>query len=145
MTTFISALLSLGCFILVVKAIERDTYSVQSKSADEQSDIDFITISTQLDYINELKDKIQNIENMITEIEICQPEERATAINISMPTNNAGIQIIANNSSDDILDLLHKERQRLRFSLADEIKNLQYRCNGNDNGNIEDLNRGGTK
>ena len=143
--TFISALLTLGCFILVFKAIARDTYSVQSKSADEQSDIDFITISTQLDYINDLKDKIQNIENMITEIEICQPEERATAINISMPTNNAGIQIIANNSSDDILDLLHKERQRLRFSLADEIKNLQYRCNGNDNGNIEDLNRGGTK
>ena len=143
--TFISALLTLGCFILVFKAIARDTHSVQSKSADEHSDIDFITISTQLDYINELKDKIQNIENMITEIEICQPEERATAINISMPTNNAGIQIIANNSSDDILDLLHKERQRLRFSLADEIKNLQYRCNGNDNGNIEDLNRGGTK
>lgn len=139
--TFISALLTLGCFILVFKAIARDTHSVQSKSADEQSDIDFITISTQLDYINELKDKIQNIENMITEIEICQPEERATAINISMPTNNAGIQIIANNSSDDILDLLHKERQRLRFSLADEIKNLQYRCNGNDNGSIEDLNR----
>ena len=143
--TFISALLTLGCFILVFKAIARDTHSVQSKSADEQSDIDFITISTQLDYINDLKDKIQNIEDMITEIEICQPEERATAINISMPTNNAGIQIIANNSSDDILDLLHKERQRLRFSLADEIKNLQYRCNGNDNGNIEDLNRGGTK
>ena len=50
--TFISALLTLGCFILVFKAIARDTHSVQSKSADEQSDIDFITISTQLDYIN---------------------------------------------------------------------------------------------
>ena len=143
--TFISALLTLGCFILVFKAIARDTYSVQSKSADEQSDIDFITIYTQLDYINDLKDKIQNIEDMITEIEICQPEKRATSINISMSTNNTGIQIIANNSSDDILDLLHKERQRLRFSLANEIKNLQYRCNGNDNGNIMDLNRGGAK
>ena len=60
--TFISALLTLGCFILVFKAIARDTYSVQSKSADEQSDIDFITISTQLDYINDLKDKIQNLK-----------------------------------------------------------------------------------
>ena len=66
-------------------------------------------------------------------------------INISMPTNNTGIQIVANNSSDEILKLLHKERQKLRSSLAKEIANLQYRCNGNDNGNIEDLNRGGTK
>src|SRR5574344_1145044 len=143
--TFISVFISLGCFILVFKAIARDTRSVQNKSTDEQSDIDFVKISTQLDYINELKDKIQNIENMITEIEICQPEERATAINISMPTNNTGIQIIANNSSDDILALLHKERKRLRFSLSDEIKNLQYRCNGNDNGNNEDLKRGVAK
>ena len=135
--TFISALLTLGCFILVFKAIARDTHSVQNRSTADQSDIDFVKISTQLDYINELKDKIQNIENMITEIEICQPEERATAINISMPTNNTGIQIIDNKSSDDILDLLHKERKRLRFSLSDEIKNLKYRCNENCNENYE--------
>mgnify|MGYP003445987106 CR=1 FL=1 len=143
--TFISVLLTLGCFILVFKAIARDTHSVQSKSADEQSDIDFVTVSEQLEHLNELKDNIQSIEDMITEIEICEPEERATAINISMPTNNTGIQIVANNSSDEILKLLHKERQKLRSSLAKEIANLQYRCNGNDNGNIEDLNRGGTK
>ncbi len=135
--TFISVLLTLGCFILVFKAIARDTHSVQNRSTADQSDIDFVKISTQLDYINELKDKIQNIENMITEIEICQPEERATAINISMPTNNTGIQIIDNKSSDDILDLLHKERKRLRFSLSDEIKNLKYRCNENCNENYE--------
>ena len=145
MTTFISVLFSIGCFILVFKAIERDAHSVQNKATDKHDDIDFVTISEQIDHLNELKDNLQSIEDMITEIEICQPEERATAINISMPTNNTGIQIIANNSSDDILALLHKERKRLRFSLSDEIKNLQYRCNGNDNGNIEDLNRGGTK
>ena len=68
---------------------------------------------------------------MITEIEICEPAERATSINISMPTNNSGIQIIANNSSDEILDLLHKERKKLRSSLANEIQNLKYRCNEN--------------
>ena len=98
--------------------------------------------ATQLDYINELKDKIQNIENIITEIELCNPDERATAINILMPTNNSGIQIVANNSSAAILDLLYTERQTLRSSLVNEIKNLKYRCNGNDNGNIENLNRG---
>ena len=135
--TFISVLFTLGCFILVFKAIARDTHSVQSKATDKHSDIDFVTISEQLDYLNELKDKIQNIEDMITEIEICQPEERATAINISMPTNNTGIQIIANNSSDDILNLLHKERRRLRSSHANEIKNLNYRCNENCNENYE--------
>ena len=142
MTTFISVLFSIGCFILVVKAIERDTHSVQNKATDKHDDIDFVTISEQIDHLNELKDNLQSIEDMITEIEICEPEERATAINISMPTNNTGIQIVANNSSDDILKLLHKERQRLRSSLVNEIKNLKYRCNGNDNGNIENLSRG---
>ncbi len=145
MTTFISAILSLGCFILVVKAIERDTHTTDNKTTDKHDDIDFVTISEQLEHLNELKDNLQSIEDMITEIEICQPEERATAINISMPTNNTGIQIVANNSSDEVLKLLHKERQKLRSSLTNEIKNLQYRCNGNDNGNIEDLNRGGAK
>src|SRR5574344_2984176 len=133
--TFISALLSLGFFILIFKAMAKDISSTQSKSTDEQPDLDFVTISTQLDYINELKDNIQNIENMITEIEICEPAERATSINISMPTNNSGIQIIANNSSDEILDLLHKERKKLRSSLANEIQNLKYRCNENCNEN----------
>jgi len=145
MTTFISVLFSIGCFILVFKAIERDAHSVQNKATDKHDDIDFDTISEQLEHLNELKDNLQSIEDMITEIEICQPEERATAINISMPTNNTGIQIVANNSSDEVLKLLHKERQKLRSSLTNEIKNLQYRCNGNDNGNIEDLNRGGAK
>ena len=78
--TFISALLSLGFFILIFKAMAKDISSTQSKSTDEQPDLDFVTISTQLDYINELKDNIQNIENMITEIEICEPAERATSI-----------------------------------------------------------------
>ena len=145
MTTFISILFSLGCFILVVKAIERDTHTTDNKTTDKHDDIDFVTISEQLEHLNELKDNLQSIEDMITEIEICQPEERATAINISMPTNYTGIQIVANNSSDEVLKLLHKERQKLRSSLTNEIKNLQYRCNGNDNGNIEDLNRGGAK
>ena len=137
MTTVISVLFSLGCFILVVKAIERDSHSVQNKYTDKHDDIDFVTISEQIDYLNDLKDKIQNIEDMITEIEICQPEERSTAINISMPTNNTDIQLIANNSSDEILNLLHKERQKLRSSLANEIKNLKYRCNENCNENYE--------
>ncbi len=140
--TFISALLTLGCFILVFKAIARDMHSDQTKSTNQHSDVDFVAVATQLDYINELKDKIQNIENIITEIELCNPDERATAINILMPTNNSGIQIVANNSSAAILDLLYTERQTLRSSLVNEIKNLKYRCNGNDNGNIENLNRG---
>ena len=43
MTTFISALLSLGCFILVVKAIERDAHTTNNKTTDKHDDIDFVT------------------------------------------------------------------------------------------------------
>ena len=65
MTTFISVLFSIGCFILVFKAIERDAHSVQNKATDKHDDIDFVTISEQIDHLNELKDNLQSIEDIV--------------------------------------------------------------------------------
>ena len=104
---------------------------------EEVNQIELIEVSEQLDKIIIIKEQLYSVEKMITDIEICKPEERATAINISMPTNNTGIQIIANNSSDEVLNLLLNERKKMRSSLANEIKNLQYRCNENCNENYE--------
>ncbi len=100
-------------------------------SLEKENDLRFIEVSEYIDRLNELKNKIETIERMITDIELCEPDQRATAFNISMPGSSASYDLLINNDHEKILELLKSERKKLRSSLQKELSEMQYRCNGN--------------
>lgn len=129
----------LGCFIIAY-------FRKCSRSEREAEDkLKFLETSEHIERLNELKTRIETVEQMITNIETCDPEQRATALNISMPGSSSSYSIIANSSNEKILELLCDERKKLRSSLQNELEKMSYRCNGNNNGNIHKISRRGAQ
>lgn len=142
---YMKLLLSIAILIVFVYLLStvfknKTNHCKQDIEEKKSDNLSLSKVAEQINQLNQLKEELYSIEKMITEIEICQPDERSTAVNISMPTNESTITIMANNTSDEILVLLQKERLKLRSSLSCEIKNLQYRCNDNCNDNYKSLN-----
>lgn len=48
--------------------------------SDENSDIEFQSISEQIEHLNELREQLQTVEEMITDISICSPDEHEKVI-----------------------------------------------------------------
>ena len=110
-----------------------------SKLIKKDEDVPYIEIEDHIDTLTALKRNLNDIEQMITDVQICTPSERATAFKLYMHTNNTAVDILADNASENVLALLFAERQKLRSSLYHEIKNLYDRCNSNSNGNNMNL------
>ena len=104
-----------------------------------EDDIRYVNVEEHIDKLTELKNNLNDVEQMITDVQICTPRERATAFKLYMHTNNTAVNIIANNASENILALLEDERIKLRSALYHEIKKLYDRCNSNSNGNNMNL------
>lgn len=107
----------------------------------DDTDIEFDTVNERLDYLNHLKQQLLSIEEMITDIESCEPDELEKPLRCEW-TNATGEKFsydlwIDGESlvSKELLKIAYSERQRLRTSLKTEIKNLSDRCNGNCNDN----------
>jgi hypothetical protein len=110
-----------------------------SKLIKKDEDVPYIEIEDHIDNLTALKNHLNDIEQMITDVQICTPSERATAFKLYMHTNNTAVDILADSASENVLALLFAERQKLRSSLYHEIKNLYDRCNSNSNGNNMNL------
>ena len=110
-----------------------------SKLIKKDEDVPYIEIEDHIDTLTALKRNLNDIEQMITDVQICTPSERATAFKLYMHTNNTAVDILADSASENVLALLFAERQKLRSSLYHEIKNLYDRCNSNSNGNNMNL------
>lgn len=110
-----------------------------SKIIKKDENIPYVALHEHIETLSELKKNLNDVEQMITDVQICTPRERATAFKLYMHTNNTAVNIIANNASDNILALLEDERIKLRSTLYHEIKNLYDRCNSNSNGNNMNL------
>ena len=110
-----------------------------SKLIKKDEDIQYIEVEDHIDNLTALKRNLNDIEQMITDVQICTPSERATAFKLYMHTNNTAVDILADSASENVLALLFAERQKLRSSLYHEIKNLYDRCNSNSNGNNMNL------
>jgi hypothetical protein len=80
-----------------------------------------MAISEHIDTLSELKNHLNDIEQMITDVQICTPHERATVFKLYMHTNNTAFNIIANNASENILALLEDERIKLRSALYNAL------------------------
>lgn len=116
--------------------------------SDEDSDIEFQNISEQIEHLNELREQLQTIEEMITDVSICSPDEHEKVISCEW-MNSLGNKLKydlwvdgKNSTSEELLKIAYSERRRLRTSLKSEIKKLSERCNENCNENYS-LSRGG--
>ena len=106
-----------------------------SKLIKKDEDIPYIEIEDHIDNLTALKNHLNDIEQMITDVQICTPHERATAFKLYMHTNHTSVDILADSASENVLALLFAERQKLRSSLSCEIKKIHSVCHGNINTN----------
>ena len=106
-----------------------------SKLIKKDEDIPYIEIEDYIDNLTALKRNLNDIEQMITDVQICTPHERATAFKLYMHTNHTSVDILADSASENVLALLFAERQKLRSSLSCEIKKIHSVCHGNINTN----------
>ena len=106
-----------------------------SKLIKKDEDIPYIEIEDHIDNLTALKRNLNDIEQMITDVQICTPHERATAFKLYMHTNHTSVDILADSASENVLALLFAERQKLRSSLSCEIKKIHSVCHGNINTN----------
>lgn len=118
----------------------------QNTSQDEKEtqigDIEFLSVAEQLDKVNQIRDKLQTIENLITDITVCRPNECVKYIALKCPTATGEREYNfmvdgENETTEKVLALLYNERKNLRTSLQIETKKLADRCNANCNANNE--------
>lgn len=94
-------------------------------------DIDFMDLIEKIDSLSDLKEQLLEIENMITEIESAEQNERQIALNLSMPTVDTKYNFLVNNQSEAVLELLYAERKKLRFSIVNELSKITIRSTQN--------------
>ena len=112
-----------------------------SRLIKKDDDVPYIEIEDHIDNLTALKRNLNDIEQMITDVQICTPSERATAFRLYMHTNNTAVNILADNASENVLALLEDERRKLRSALYHEVKKLSYRCNFDSNANDNFFNK----
>lgn len=129
--------------ILYVTAIiifVRYLFRRKSKSETNES-IEFYTVAEAIDEMNQTKQQLAAIEEMITEIESCSPESRTKFFscewtNVIGEKFNYDLYIDGNEAvSNELLKIAYSERSKLRSLLRQQIRNLNERCNENCNEN----------
>lgn len=143
------AIFGIACLAAIINFLYKYGNDVQSTGG--RNDMDFTDISEHIDRVNEIRERLEIIENFITDISVCSPEEHQKYIsfewsNASGRNNKYNICVDGDNkNTKDILKFAYAERNRLRTSLQLETKKLSERCNGNCNGNYSVFGRGGQK
>ena len=129
-------------YIIIVFVIFYKTFRKNNKYEKNIDKLRFMAISEHIDTLSELKNHLNDIEQMITDVQICTPSERATAFKLYMHTNNTAVDILADSASENVLALLFAERQKLRSSLSREVKKIHNTCHGNVNKNDKIFSKG---
>lgn len=119
--------------------------------SEADGDIEFQSISEQIEHLNELREKLQTVEEMITDVSICSPDEHEKVISCEW-MNSLGDKLRydlwvdgKNGTSEELLKIAYAERSRLRSALKSEIKKMSERCNENCNENYPLFGGGGSK
>lgn len=87
-----------------------------------------------IERLNVLEERLEQVENIITDIECCSPNEHQTFITVISGTREIELHIDGENqTTKNLLETLYAERRNLRTSLSEEIQKMGVRCNGNCN------------
>lgn len=111
------------------------------KSTDEN--IEFLSVAEAIDEMNSTKEQLAAIEEMITDVSVCSPDEHGKFIScewMSSLGNKLRYDLFVdgnNNTSEELLKIAYSERARLRTLLRQQIRNLSDRCNENCNENYQ--------
>lgn len=121
---------AISMFLLSSWMKKKDTVSVPV-APEQEGDINFDDLTEKISLLSDQKDRLYEVENMITEIETAEHRERGIALNLSMPTADSKYNFLVNNQSEAVLDLLYEERQKLRSSIVNELSKITIRSTKN--------------
>lgn len=111
-------------------------YKFQHKlnNSNDNGRIEFDYISERIERLNNIREQLQTVEEMITDITVCSPDEHEKVISCEWLNGVGEKQKYdlwidgKNNNSNELLKIAFSERKRLRSSMLSEIKNLSERC-----------------
>ena len=102
-------------------------YKSSGKSSEDTGDrdIDFLKAKKHIEKLTALESRLEQVENMITDIECCSPEQHQAFIHIVSGTREIELHIDGENqTTQNLLKTLYAEREKLRTSLSDEIRKM---------------------
>ena len=102
-------------------------YKSSGKSSEDTDgrDIDFAKAKKHIEKLTALESRLEQVENMITDIECCSPEKHQAFIHIVSGTREIELHIDGENqTTQNLLKTLYAEREKLRTSLSDEIRKM---------------------
>ena len=102
-------------------------YKSSGKSSEDTGDrdIDFSEAKKHIEKLNALESRLEQVENLITDIECCSPEKHQAFIHIISGTREIELHIDGENqTTQNLLKTLYAEREKLRTSLSDEIRKM---------------------
>ena len=102
-------------------------YKSSGKSSEDTDgrDIDFAKAKKHIEKLTALESRLEQVENLITDIECCSPEQHQAFIHIVSGTREIELHIDGENqTTQNLLKTLYAEREKLRTSLSDEIRKM---------------------
>ena len=102
-------------------------YKSSGKSSEDtdDKDVDFSEVKKHIEKLNALESRLEQVENLITDIECCSPEQHQTFITVVSGTREIQLHIDGENqTTQNLLKTLYAEREKLRTSLSDEIRKM---------------------
>ena len=141
--------ISVVCFLFYKAFHKSGTMSEENdEDYEAEQEVSYDSVGVSIDNLNQFKNRLDMIEDMITDIEICAPDQCEKSITIKWSDEKG----ICQNydfwiSGDDlntelILKMAYSERNKLRSLLAKEIMIFSERSNENCYDNYENLSRG---
>ena len=103
-------------------------YKSSGKSSEDTDgrDIDFAKAKKHIEKLTALESRLEQVENLITDIECCSPEQHQAFIHIVSGTREIELHIDGENqTTQNLLKTLYAEREKLRTSLSDEIRKMR--------------------
>lgn len=102
-------------------------YKSSGKSGEDTDgrDIDFSEVKKHIENLNALESRLEQVENLITDIECCSPEQHQAFITVVSGAREIQLHIDGENqTTQNLLQTLYAEREKLRTSLSDEIRKM---------------------
>ena len=102
-------------------------YKSSGKSSEDtdDKDVDFSEVKKHIEKLNALESRLEQVENLITDIECCSPEQHQAFITVVSGAREIQLHIDGENqTTQNLLKTLYAEREKLRTSLSDEIRKM---------------------
>ena len=99
--------------------------SAKKEDTPDRNEIDFAETKKHIEKLTALESRLEQVENMITDIECCSPEQHQAFITVVSGTREIELHIDGENTTtQNLLKTLYAEREKLRTSLSDEIRKM---------------------